>query len=322
MRSRIWGILRQMDVLISSQISLPFTVKEEDTDCPLPHNIYDIEFDENSSVIPPSRPFTEPTGLAYSIIKSRLSIAYGKVVILAERPGTLSHEVVKEYSQMLADLRQLLPPSLQIPPSGLKVGDPSLSQRIGMDRLLQTSQCILHRKFLAQARHDPDYAPYRRACIDAAMTLLSHQALMYLDRSAKSPFPLNVSRRHMSTLTTIDFFLAGMAVSLDLHFGFQLDSDIALSQDVELWGLDRRPAMIEALESCVEYWRLCKEDSIEAAKAFGMFSFVLSKFKNQHAVSNPIPAGLTEGVYEFTGANDPTMLEFDWVSYILFSLVL
>ncbi|RFU27134.1 hypothetical protein B7463_g9207, partial [Scytalidium lignicola] len=76
----------------------------------------------------------------------------------------------------------------------------------------------------------------------------------------------------MSALTTPDFFTAGMAVSLDLYYGVKTGLIVAdATHDKQLF------EMISALETSLNIWRLFKEMSIEAAKAHGMFSFVLSK---------------------------------------------
>src|SRR5208282_6903189 len=87
----------------------------------------------------------------------------------------------------------------------------------------------------------------------------------------------NIKKRHLSTLSTHNFFAAGMAIALDLHYGFKYEPLTASSNDISLWGYDRRAEMIAALETFNQFWRICKNGSVEAAKAHSLFSFVLMK---------------------------------------------
>jgi hypothetical protein len=88
---------------------------------------------------------------------------------------------------------------------------------------------------------------HRRFCIDAVMVLLNHQATIYLE--CNSTYPQNIDKRHLSILSTNDFFVAGMAVALDLHYGYTSDPMTLRSSDIDLWGYGRRAEMITALET-------------------------------------------------------------------------
>jgi hypothetical protein len=70
-----------------------------------------------------------------------------------------------------------------------------------------------------------------------------------------------------------------MAVALDLHYGFKYEPLTGISSDIHPWGYDRRGEMIAALETSNQFWRICKNESVEASKAYSMFSFVLMKAK-------------------------------------------
>lgn len=70
-----------------------------------------------------------------------------------------------------------------------------------------------------------------------------------------------------------------MAIALDLHYGFKYEPLSGRLNDIRMWGYDRRPKMITALETSNKFWRICRDLSIEAAKAHGLFSFVLMKAK-------------------------------------------
>lgn len=109
------------------------------------------------------------------------------------------------------------------------------------------------------------------------MVLLNHQATIYLE--CNSTYSQNIEKRHLSTLSTNDSFVVGMAVALDLHYGCTSNPMTSCSNDVDLWGYDRRAGMITAFETSIQFWRMCKDYSVEAGKAYGIFSFVLMKAK-------------------------------------------
>jgi len=58
MRRRVWSFVRTGDLLFSFQMALPPMVRLGDSDTDLPRNIYDHEFDETSTTLPPPRPTT------------------------------------------------------------------------------------------------------------------------------------------------------------------------------------------------------------------------------------------------------------------------
>ena len=279
MRRRVWAQIRVMDTLYSFQLSLPASVRPDECDCELPRNIWNRDFDDSDDdtlAMPPSRPLTENTEVCYIIMKTRLLLVFGRILALTESSDTISTETVMKYEQELYEIQKDMPPHFQVPSPGEMTTAPlSLKKtQIHLDRLYQAAQCILYRKFL---RRDSAHVRYRGSCIDAAMALLNHQATLFLE--CDSLYPQNMKQRHRSTFTTHDFFIACMAIALDLHYGFESEPATLSLQDIALWGYDRRNEMITALETSTEFWRVSREDSVEAAKAYGMFSFVLQKAK-------------------------------------------
>ena len=76
MRRRIWTFVRTADLLFSFQVALPSMIRIGDSDTELPSNLFDDEFDEDSTSLPPSRPATEATPISYMIAKGRLSFGF------------------------------------------------------------------------------------------------------------------------------------------------------------------------------------------------------------------------------------------------------
>ena len=276
MRKRIWAQIRVMDTLYSFQLSLPASVRPDECDCELPRNIWSRDFDEYTVSLPPSRPLMENTEVCYIIIKTRLLLVFGKILALTESSDSINTEAVMKYDQELYEIQRDIPPHFKVPSPG-EISTASVSiktTQINLDRVYQAAQCILYRKFL---RRDSTQVRYRGFCIDAAMNLLNHQATLFLE--CASLYPQNMKQRHRFVLTTHDFFIACMAIALDLYYSFEWEPATLSLQDIALWGYDRRNEMITALETSTEFWRASREDSVEAAKGYGMFSFVLQKVK-------------------------------------------
>jgi hypothetical protein len=69
MRQRLWAVLHEMDILYSFQLALPNTIRRSDYDAALSRNIYDNDFGDDSTDLPPPRAPTEATEISYTITK-------------------------------------------------------------------------------------------------------------------------------------------------------------------------------------------------------------------------------------------------------------
>ena len=65
-RRRIWHSVCQLDMLLALQLGLPSTTRYEESNVAPPRSLYDGELYEGMLELPPSRPPTEPTPVAYS----------------------------------------------------------------------------------------------------------------------------------------------------------------------------------------------------------------------------------------------------------------
>ena len=314
MRRRLWAVIYRADILYSFQLSLPPNIRQRDCDCGLPRNVKNEDFGETTD-LPPARPLEEPTEVNYLITKHRLLIVLGNVIEFVNDNSSLDGKF-RELEESLHEARRMIPPYLQLsdpePTSfdtlGLRM------QQIGLDRVYQLSRCLLHRKFPRRYRNDPATISHRESCISAALILLSHQSSIFLDFD--SAYPLIVRKRHIFTLMSHDFFIAGMAVALELQFGFEAEPVSQSPGEVAFWGYDKRDEMVAALETSTEFWRIAKEESVEAAKAYGLFSLVLRR-----AVGESMRGTGDNESREVTGLNShidfeslSEMPEFDWVS--------
>lgn len=329
MRRRVWAIIRCMDIISSFQLSLPATIHHGDSRCAIPRNIFNNEFHKYIKELPPPRPLSEATEISCGIIKTHLALELGKILAFAEAEDDPTHAEISKYEQSLEEVRRMIPQRLDIASNQepTTVTAPLHKMRIDLDRLYQVSQCVLHRSSLSKARRDSSKLQHRGMCIDAAMILLGHQATLHLDLI--STYPQNMGQRHVYTLTTHDFFTASMAVALDLHYGFESEPCTPNPSDVSLWGYDRRDEMITALETSTEFCRVSKDESVEAANAYGMLSFVVAKArKAQWMIAEQQVRGNSSSAGRLSNSDTTTpfsemsteifngpLPDFDWVSY-------
>ena len=294
-RRRVWTFVRQSDLLYSFQIGLPSMIRLGDCDTELPRNLYDREFDENTKVLPLARPSTEPTPVSYMIAKAKMAFAFGKVVESLHSLATCSYDDVMTLDTLLRETRADLSPHLHfqsIEESPLEPGALIL-QRYNLDILYNKGQCVLHRKFLGRARENNRYAHSRRACVDASMDLLHHQATLHYE--SQPGHRLHGMEIFISSLVSHDFLLAAMIICLDLHYSLQSESSGRGSGDIYTWGLERRSEMIRALEVSRDIWRERKDQSMEAYKAGEILTFMVDKLKakrfypTMNAGGNPYP---------------------------------
>ncbi|KAI9756147.1 MAG: hypothetical protein M4579_003960 [Chaenotheca gracillima] len=287
MRRRVWTFVRQLDLLFSFQMGLPNMIRAEDTDTALPGNLYDDEFWEGIPELPPSRPITEPTPVSYMITKSKFSFIFGKVVEQASSLGPTSYDKVIELNEDLERERALMPPHLKIRPIEQSVTDPAnlIMQRFNLDLLYLKCQCVLHRKFLCYARTSPRYDPSSRACVDASMGLLEHQAT--LNRESRPHGRLRSLKWFISSLTTHDFLLAAMIVSLTLHHCHENDPLAQSVAGAHTWDAQQRAKMVQALETSRSIWSETKDESMEAYKASTVLGVLLEKIKTPRSNAGP-----------------------------------
>ena len=296
MRRRVWIFIRSMDTLFSFQIGLPGMIRSADCDTALPRSLYDDELGEDIKELPPSRPLTEPTPVAFLITKATLAFQFSKIVEQTNLLGQRPYEEVMRLDQDLRDARAAMPPHLQLRPMGHMMMDPLglIMQRYILDLLYQKGQCVLHRKFLTRGRVNPRYAHSRRACVDASMELLRHQATLHNESQAKGR--MRSVKWFISSLTSQDFMLAAMIVCLDLYYG-EVDSEAPSRRSSEQSSPaleNRREEMIKAIKTSREAWREFKDGSMEAYKAFTTLTIMLEKVEtanssNANAQFQPMP---------------------------------
>ncbi|KAL8730636.1 MAG: hypothetical protein Q9166_003949 [cf. Caloplaca sp. 2 TL-2023] len=288
MRRRIWTFVRQSDLLFSFQLGLPSMIRLGDCDTALPGNYYDDDLFEDMKALPPPRPITEPTPVSYMIAKASLSFCFGKIVESLHSISSCTYEDIMQLDQNLREARAELPPHLRLRPLEDCMLDPGaiIMQRYFLSILYHKGQCVLHRKFLARARENNKYAHSRRTCVDSSMELLAHQATLHYE--SRPGNRLHNVRVLLSSLTSHDFLLAAMILSLDLWYGAEAERLGRDSADLYTWGSERRDEMMRALETSIEIWKETRDQSMESYKASEILTIMIDKMK---ARVQPGPGG-------------------------------
>ncbi|WYZ34858.1 hypothetical protein EsH8_I_001134 [Colletotrichum jinshuiense] len=282
MRRRTWALVRMADVVFSHQVGLPSMIYNHDCDTQLPNNIFDEEFGPDTKVLPPSRPITDPTPIAYMIAKSRLCNEMGDILQATNRVGRQpSYDDILRFDARLRDINQEIPPHLKV--SSLEGSyDPVtlIIARFNINVLYNKIVCLLHKKYVPRARQNPRYAYSRRTAVEAASETLQH--LITLDRESQPNGRLRSLKWFINSIATKDFLLPAMLVALDLHFDrvAETSNDRRASETAIFWTPGQRAEMTKSLELTREIWQGLADSSMEAYKAAKILEIMLEKIKS------------------------------------------
>lgn len=281
-------------------------IYDHDTDTKEPHNLFDEEFGPQTKALPPSRPITEPTPIAYQIGKTKLCVEFGKILQAVTRVGShLSYDDILLRDRKLREVMDELAPHLKMQPlEGSHDPVTLIVARLNLKILYNKITCILHRKHMTLARSNLRYAHSRRSAIEASLDTLSQFRTVF--KECQPNGRLRSMKWYLQS-TSKDTLLPTMLVVLDLHHdnikgnpGGRHDSQAAF-----FWTPEQRREMIEALESAREIWKAMPQDSVEAFKAGNILDIMINKIKNPENAPAPSKAA-TEN---FFGAMGNTELQ-------------
>ena len=316
-RRRVWLSVICMDDVASFQVGFPRMMPAICSDTMEPRNLLDRDLSEDSTILPPSRPLTEPTPATYLIIKGRLFQALGRITDFINTPGQDSYQAVLEIDNFLSEAYQSFPSHMKVLPSR---GKPSSSRdksdfsNLQLEFMYHRGMCILHRNFIAKGRNDSRYYLSRERCVSSALTILDHQHIL------ESPWYKFSQTRHLLTL-------AGMILFLELeHRRGGPETDLSP---------DRR-TLLQALEQSCALWENAKSSCIEARRVSQMLTDMLSSFQPVAGTSSS-QTYVPKSIFAFPGLSPQSnpingcfpmekdlfpmsdALDIDWVS--LFYLV-
>lgn len=302
MRRRVWTFVRYSDILFSFQIALPCMIRMGDTDTDIPRNIHDDEFDEDTPEIPLARPLSEVTSVSYMIAKAKLVLGFGRV--LEETNGVVKHgyDEVLKIDRGLRDVFESIPEHLQLRPMSEQTMAPIslIMARYSLATTYHKSQCVLHRRFIRQAKTNSKYAFSRRTCLDSSMQLLSYQAIQH--EQTQETGRLRSMKAWSNSLTTHDYLLAATIICHDLYtnndpaiydsFDTPSTSSTGLSggtPDSFVPGLAyTRNDFMQALETSCGIWTTMIDVSMEAFKASELLRVMLEHFRAPRSQQTPL----------------------------------
>lgn len=322
MRRRVWTFVRSADLLFSFQVALPSMIRIGDSDTELPRNIYDDEFDEDSTSLPAARPASEATPISYMIAKGRLSFGFGRVLEECNGVNRKGYDEVLKIDHGLREIYESIPEHLKLRPMSEQTLAPIslIMARFSLATVYHKSQCVLHRRFMRLARNGNRYMHSRRQCLDSAMQLLSFQTIQH--QQSRERGRLRSLRNHVNSLTAHDYLLAATVICMDLyHHREKADNDVStpntsvsggsisqgsnVSDGAYVQGLRyTREDLIRALEESRDVWMSNRDLSIEAYKASELLNVLLYHIKLPYSPSNPPPARLPTATQQTPGSSN------------------
>ena len=178
--------------------------------------------------------------------------------------------------------------------------------RFSLATVYHKSQCVLHRRYVRQARGNNRFTFSRRTCLDSAMQLLSFQAIQH--QASQERGRLRSVRSHVNSLTTHDFLLAATVVCMDLYThrerpendvstpstsvsGGSMSQGSNLSDGAYVSGLAySRDDLLKALEESRDVWNANRDLSIEAYKASELINVLLEHLRLPYSPA-PVQGG-------------------------------
>lgn len=282
MKRRIWALVKHADLSISSQFGLPPVIRPELANTEMMRNLFDDELDEEVGEIPPSRPMTDATPISYLIYKTQmLDVAY-EIVDETQRLGIPSYEKAMELDRKLRKLHEEIPPQFKFHPYEDSLRDPSdiIMKRYILEIMYLKYLLIIHRKFCNCTRY-----PYSaRTGLESALQILKHQQSLH--NESRPGRRLADAKMFVTSLTAHDYLLAAMIVSLAMYQSVQQERNG--NSPLDLYDRSNRPNMMAAIEGSLRIWDSQKEESMEAFKATGILTAMMTSLRNYQDVSKPL----------------------------------
>jgi hypothetical protein len=215
-RRRVWYTVYIFDVLLSFSIGLPDMIRQIQSDSRPPKNILDTDFGPETQELPPSRPFTELTPIAYCIVKARIVKLFARA---ADISHSIAHPDPKEISTIDDELEEAyggIPDALKFISMRHCIVDPPavIFNRFKLQLLYQKTRCVLYRRYLVSKTCTPEEEPFREKCAEAAMNILKHWETLY--SASQEGGQLSTMPFFLDSFSVADFLLSAMIVCLQL----------------------------------------------------------------------------------------------------------
>ncbi|EWG49974.1 hypothetical protein FVEG_09315 [Fusarium verticillioides 7600] len=215
MRRRVWAVIVQLDLRLSSQMALPCVLKSQQYDTAEPRNLLDTDFDENTTELPSSRPETEVTPVLYSLAKGRIDKMMGLVNDLVNDTKEHPYTEIMELDRKLQEAEASLPPIFQWQPlsQSFMVAPEIVMHRILLQLAIQRLTIWLHRKYLGLPYTQACYQHSRNACVQAAIKILEFQQIVLVETQGDGLlYPARWARWMLLSSRPRAVFLLGVSI--------------------------------------------------------------------------------------------------------------
>lgn len=277
MRRRTWFMIMSAELLVALHSGLPPMIYESLTDTDHPVNLLDEDFDEDTIVMPPARPPTDPTPILAYIAKSKLSIILRRVMLHALAVQRPTYEETTRLSDQLQAWHDAQPSCLRIRSirsTAFTDANYTIMHRIMLELMYRKCLCVLHRPYLTEHKDDPRYDGSRRICREAALAMLEMH--IELDYEISLQGRMHEDRFMVSNLTLQHFLLASTVVCVDL----------SESRDLET---AERHYCKSVLQRSHDVWAARSAHSSDARHATKILRAVLNRVDSPGAVSSASP---------------------------------
>ncbi|KAM3521881.1 hypothetical protein MY4038_008849 [Beauveria bassiana] len=274
MRRRVWAMILQLDFSVSSQLGLPRLVREQHADTEKPSNLYDMDFDLSTLILPASRHETDVTPTLYVLAKLRLLDVGAKVADLATEPRPRAYSDILKLDQEIDKAQDKLPPIFKWTGLALNVSSQIMIQRIWLEVICQQLRIVLHKKYLGLLQPQQQFRHSKSTCLNAAMKILELQRL--IDQETQTDGLWYQSRWRVSSAFNNDFLLATSVLCFYLKTYDKMPKESLDDNPVDV---TEEPTDFDStkksLQQAQEIWTRQCADSKEAKKAVAALHHVL-----------------------------------------------
>ncbi|KAL2845434.1 fungal-specific transcription factor domain-containing protein [Aspergillus pseudoustus] len=279
MRRRVWAFLCQLDALFAFEVGVPRTIQDWQYDTELPRNLGDMDFDQDTVQLPPSRPMTEMTHSTYTIAKARLMLCFGKILDMAFSRTPITYEETLQVDRRLEEAHSLIPQMFKIRPISQSLPDPPrlIFQRFTLENVYQKARCVLHRKYLAEVHENRRYSYSRMVCITASKQILRVHADLYNETQPGGL--LHRNRLFPNSIQYTDYLLAAMILCMELSYNHTTQSAETVRNDDFGGVVGDREGLISTLEHSHQILESLRRDSTDAQKAHAALTIMLRRVR-------------------------------------------
>ncbi|KAI9149219.1 rrna-processing protein fcf1 [Paramyrothecium foliicola] len=295
MRRRMWNMAVQVELIVAFHMGLPSLITGIETDTGVPRNLWDEDYDEDSKELPPERPPTDYTAMTYPIHKTLILRAFGQIARQAHALNPPTYEEVMTLDNLVEITWQKVPTFLKVRPLDECGGEPSalLVQRFGLGALYYKSRCVLHRRYLADPVPKPEHDYSRNNCLEAAMTLLDYQHVIW--QACKPGHIMSDKGWYVSSLAVHDYLLAAMVVYLVIRNEKNWDSGDAPTWARQQPATPTKDKLKDLLIRSHRIWCDVAVNSFELRKTADALATMLTKIGCSVQEPAPRTTSLSEG---------------------------